>query len=74
MEDPYILRRYLSGLEADLESQTERVRHLREAVASLVHGGEDASIAKARLLDAEETLAVYASEAVRLERELAALS
>ena len=42
-------------------------------VAKLERGGRSDRMASARLQDAEETLAFYAVELVRLERELAAL-
>jgi hypothetical protein len=42
----------------------------RQIVADLEQSGHDATIAKARLQEAEETQAVYVAEANRLEREL----
>jgi hypothetical protein len=40
----------------------------------LLGRGEDATIAKARLREAEETLAIYLAEASRLDIELAAIT
>jgi hypothetical protein len=52
----------------------EHVSRLRQIVADLEQSGHDATIAKARLQEAEETLAVYVAEASRLDIELAALT
>ena len=70
--DPYILRSYVAPLRADLAIQTGRVRQLRKRVVDLERIGKNASADRARLQDAEETLAHYAAELARLERELTA--
>jgi len=46
----------------------------RQIVADLLQKGEDATIAKARLQEAKETLAIWVAEASRLDIELAALT
>ena len=46
----------------------------RQIVADLLRKGEDATIAKARLQEAKETLAIWVAEASRLDIELAALT
>ena len=66
----HILQRLLPPLKADLVVQMERVRDLREIVAALARIGGDVTSDNARLRDAEASLAVYASEVVRLEKEL----
>lgn len=68
--DHHLLQRHLLPLKADLVAQVKRVRDLREIVAALAGIGGDVTSNNARLRDAEATLAVYASEVVRLEREL----
>ena len=68
------LERHLQLVKADLALGNEHVRRQRQIVADLEHSGQDATIAKARLQEAEETLAVYVAEASRLDIELAALT
>ena len=46
----------------------------RQIVADLLRKGEVATIAKARLQEAKETLAIWVAEASRLDIELAALT
>ncbi len=67
------LERHLQQVRADLALGNEHLSRQRQIVADLEQRGHDATIAKARLQEAEETQAVYVAEANRLERELAAL-
>jgi hypothetical protein len=69
----HILERHLQLVEADLASESECVNRQRQIVAELLRSGEDATIAEARLHEAEETRAVYIAEVSRLARELASL-
>jgi hypothetical protein len=68
------LERHLQQVKADLALGNEHVCRQRQIVDDLEQSGHDATIAKARLQEAEETLAVYVAEANRLESELAALT
>jgi hypothetical protein len=67
------LERLLQLVEADLASESECVNRQRQIVADLLRSGGDATIAEARLHEAEETQAVYNAEVSRLARELASL-
>lgn len=68
------LERHLQLVKADLAAEAECVNRQRQIVADLLRKGEDATIAKARLQEAEETLAICVAEASRLDIELAALT
>jgi len=68
------LERYLQLVKADLAAERESVNRQRKIVDDLLRRGEDATIAKARLREAEETLAICLAEASRLDIELAALT
>lgn len=68
------IERHLQLVKADLAAGRESVNRQRQIVADLLRRGEDATIAKARLQEAEETLAIYVAEASRLDIELAALT
>jgi hypothetical protein len=70
----HTLERHLELVKADLASESECVNRQRQLVADLLRSGEDATIAKARLHEAEETQTVYVAEASRLVRELAAIT
>jgi hypothetical protein len=71
---PPYSRTHLRQVRADLALGNEHLSSQRQIVADLEQSGHDATIAKARLQEAEETQAVYVAEANRLERELAALT
>ena len=74
MNDPtIILLGHLQTLRTDLAVQTGRVSQLRKQVAYFADIGKNTNATRARLRDAEETLACYAAELVRLERELGAM-
>jgi hypothetical protein len=68
------LERHLQQVRADLALGNEYLSRQRQIVADLEQSGHNATIAKARLQEAEESQAVYVAEANRLERELAALA
>jgi hypothetical protein len=68
------LERHLQLVKADLAAEAECVNRQRQIVADLLRRGEDATIAKARLQEAEGTLAICVAEASRLDIELAALT
>jgi hypothetical protein len=68
------LERYLQLVKADLAAERESVNRQRQIVDDLLRRGEDATIAQARLWEAEETLAFYRAEAARLDIELASLT
>jgi len=68
------LERHLQLVKADLAAGRECVNRQRQLVDDLLRRGEDTTIAKARLREAEETLAIYLAEASRLDIELAALT
>jgi len=70
----HTLERYLQLVKADLAAESECVNRQRQIVAELLRRDEDATIAKARLHEAEETQTVYVGEASRLVRELAAIT
>jgi hypothetical protein len=68
------LERHLQLVKADLAAGRESANRQRHIVADLLRRGEDATVARARLREAEETLAIYVAEASRLDIELAALT
>ena len=68
------LERHLRLVKADLALSHEHLVRLRQIVADLEQSGHDATIARTRLQEAEETQAIYVAEAARLERELTALA
>jgi hypothetical protein len=72
--DRQALERHLLQVNADLAVGKENIGRQRQHVADLEKSGQDTRTALELLQEAEASQALYAAEAVRLARELAALS
>ena len=68
------LEQQLQQVQADLALGNEHVARQRQIVADLEQSGQGAETARISLQETEATLAIYAAEAARLEKELTALT
>ena len=72
--DRQALERHLLQVKTDLAVGNESIGRQRRLVADLEKSGQDSRAASELLREAEASQALYAAEADRLAKELAALS